>query len=119
MTTETIADVVRQHLTDNREQIAAQAVAQCVADMQNTLKWKAESSVNEQLGEFFKQHVAPAVTEHLSANREQIVATFIGAIGEQFKTLAQKMAEDMAARMEKDYERKKMVEAIFGVGRGY
>jgi len=118
-TEKTLADLVQHHLETNRDQIAQQTVASAVEQLQSSLKWKAEATVNEQLTKFYGEHVAPAIGAYLQENREAIVATICSCIAAQVETLATKLAEDLTKRLEDSYKRKAVLEALFGVGRGY
>jgi RNA-binding protein YhbY len=111
----TIAELVRQHLDENRDELAKQAVTAAVADMKNTLKWKIESDTNAQLAQFYGEVVGPAVAKHLDENREEITAAVIGSIGESIKLMTVKLGEDVVKRLGDDWKRRELVKVLFGV----
>lgn len=99
-TEKTLADLVQQHLGKNRDQIAQQVVASAVEQLQQSLLWKAEATVQEQLTKFYGEHVAPAIDAYLEENREAIVSTICSCIAAQVETLATKLAEDLTVQLQ-------------------
>lgn len=115
---QTFEQAIKQHLTEHREQLVAQAVTSAIGQMAESMKWTALTQAQEQLKKFFEESVGPEVAKYLDSNKEALVASVVGTIKDVVDYGLKKQAEDWMKEMDSQYSRSGVIQKMFG-GRGY
>ena len=107
-----------------KEQIESIASG-CSTEIQGALKervtklvvdaagWELEQAVRKQVSEYIQAEVAPEVAKFLTENKDGLVKAACAGAAQVGELLQNAIIEDFSKKLKSDWDRKRMIEAIF------
>lgn len=107
-------DAIRQILAEQKEVIRQRIVDSFVKESIAGLEYTIRSQVNETVRSIFAEEFNEEIRTRVVAQKEDLLAGIDKLVVRMGAEISSALVEDLAERMKQSWNRKKVVEALFG-----
>ena len=105
---------LKEFLENNKSDIQSAVKARVIEKLLQEHRWEISEAITKTVREFVDVNVVPAVREALESQKGVIVATAVKSLANISDSLAKDLTMDAAKNSANEWQRKKIVQAIFG-----
>lgn len=108
-------DDLKSFLESNKEDIQLAVKQATIGKLIEQHRWDISEQVTKVVREFVAEEVIPAVKAELGSQRGAIIESTLTSLASISDNLAKSLSADAAKRIGSEWDRKKIISAIFGI----
>jgi hypothetical protein len=106
---------LRDFLNDNKDAIQAEVKKRAIERLLEDHKWDISGQVSKAVNDFVAADIIPVVAAELATQKGAIISAVVASMADLSDTLAKGLAADAAKNIATEYERKKIIKAIWNI----
>ena len=103
---------IKEILDKKKDQLTTEVINGLKDSIKNSIVWKAEGVLTEEVEKFVKEHILPSVRKELMDSKEAYITLFNNTAKDVAVTIASKMAEKISAGLNDSWKTKKLIESL-------
>lgn len=111
-----LEDEINEFLSDpeRKDQLMKVAMDSLEERIKEQFRWSLPDTIAKECNDFISEHVAPEVRNHLVSKKGVILKAAKKSADEITEKLSAALSEQVGTRLENDWDRKKILQAIIG-----
>lgn len=108
-------DDLKKFLDENKADIQSHVKKRAIERLLEEHRWTITDQVAKAINDFVAAEVIPEVQRELATQKGAIVSAIVSTLANLSDTLAKELTADAATNVASQYERNKIIKAIWGI----